>query len=148
MWSLSATLLIEFGLGFLSGNHTFAYSFNEVVSCRVVFVCSWWEAWLPQGASQINIDLRRCHGCLNPETYRMCWESGHASSPIWLGGIQISGGLGEFVQGMTCWIFNAGACFEIVIHGQLQLTFLQRSFIGLSIQTGDWAGAECSKCQF
>ena len=32
MWSFSATILIEFGLGFFSGDHTYAYSILEVVS--------------------------------------------------------------------------------------------------------------------
>ena len=43
MWSLGVTILIEFDLHFLSGNHTFAYSFYEVLSRRVVFMCSQWD---------------------------------------------------------------------------------------------------------
>ena len=46
-----------------------------------------------------------------------------------------------------CWVFSAGTSFQIVIHGQLQPTFLQRSFVGLRLHTGDWAGAKCPKCR-
>ena len=68
MWSLSVTILIEFDLGF-SANHTFAYSFNEVVSFQVIVICSQWEAWLlPQGAKKIDDDLCRCSDCLYRET--------------------------------------------------------------------------------
>ena len=35
----------------------------------------------------------------------------------------------EFMQGMMCWIVNVGTSFHIVIHGQLQPTFLQRSLL-------------------
>ena len=90
----------------------FTHSFNEVMSCQVVYVCSQWEAWCPQGANQIDIDLRRCYGCLYLETNGACCGSGHASSPIWTGGKKISVGLVEFIQGMMWRIFNAGTCFE------------------------------------
>ena len=41
---------LNLGLGFLSGDHTFAYSFNEVVSLVIVIVHSWWKVGCPQGA--------------------------------------------------------------------------------------------------
>ena len=34
------------------------------------------------------------------------------------------------------WVVSAGMSFQIVIHGQLQPTFLQRSFVGLRVHTG------------
>ena len=84
MWSLSVTILLKIDLGLLSGTHTFGYSFNEAVSCRIVFVCSQWESWLPHGANQINTDLRRCHGCLYPETNRTCWSRDMLPRPFGL----------------------------------------------------------------
>ena len=51
MWFLSATILTEFGLGFLSGNHSFAYSFNEVVSslwCSSLFLLDIFKPWMCQ----------------------------------------------------------------------------------------------------
>ena len=41
-----------------------------------------------------------------------------------------------------CWVVSAGTSFQIVIHGQLQPTFLQSSFVGLCVHTGDWAGCK------
>ena len=43
---------------------------------------------------------------------------------------------------MVYWVFSAR--FQIVKDGQLQPTFLQRSFVGLCVHTWDLAGAECS----
>ena len=45
MWSLCFMILLELSLGFLSGDHTFAYSysFNEVVSLGIIIVRSWWK---------------------------------------------------------------------------------------------------------
>ena len=54
MWSLCFMILIEFSLGFFSGDHTFAHSFNEVVSLGIVIVRSWWKAGCPQGADQFS----------------------------------------------------------------------------------------------
>ena len=34
------------------------------------------------------------------------------------------------------WVVSAGTSFQIVIHGQLQPTFLQRSFVDLCVHTG------------
>ena len=49
MLSLCFTILIELSLGFLSGDDTFAYSFNEVVSLGIVIVRFWWKVGCPQG---------------------------------------------------------------------------------------------------
>ena len=57
MWSLCFMILIELSLSFWSGDHTFAYSFNEVVYLWIIIVRSWWIAWCPQGADQFSIDL-------------------------------------------------------------------------------------------
>ena len=76
--SLSVMILFEFDLGFLSGNHTFAHSFNEVVFHWVILAYTWWEAGF-----QISIALCRGFSCLYPETNRACWRLGHASIPIW-----------------------------------------------------------------
>ena len=50
MWSSCFMILIELSLGFLSGDHTFAYSFNEVVSLGIIIVRSWWKVGWTQGA--------------------------------------------------------------------------------------------------
>ena len=86
MMSLGVTILTEFDLGFLSGNYTFAHSFNKIVSHRVISPCSWWKARFPQGANQIDIDLCWFHSCLHLETNGMCGGSGHTSFPIQPGG--------------------------------------------------------------
>ena len=104
---------------FFSGDHTFALSFNDVMSRLVIFVYFQWKVRFLQGAKRIDIVLCRYHGCLYLEINRTCCGSDHASSPIWLGYIYISGGLVEFLQGVMCCIVNAGTCFEIVTHGQL-----------------------------
>ena len=110
MWSLCFMLLIELSLGFLSRDHAFTY-FNEVVSLGIIVVRSWWKVGCPQGADQFGIDLCRGHGFLYFETNGRDLGSGHASSSIWPGSIYISSGLVEFMQGMMCWIFNAGTSF-------------------------------------
>ena len=46
MWSLCFMILIELSLGFFSGDHTFAHSFNEVVSLGIVNLRSWCKAGL------------------------------------------------------------------------------------------------------
>ena len=117
MWSWWLTILIELSLGFLYGDHTFAYSINEVVSHGIVIVCSLWEAGCPWGADQLGIDICRGHSCLYLETNGRGRGSGHASSPIWPGGVQISDGLVKFMPGMMCWIVNAGTSFQVVMHG-------------------------------
>ena len=119
MWSLCFTILIELSLGFLSGDHAFTYSFNEIVSLGIIVVRSWWKVGCPQGADQFGIDLCRGHGLLYFETYGRRRGSGHVSSSIWPGSIQISSGSVEFMLGMMCWIVNAGTNFHIVMHGQL-----------------------------
>ena len=78
MWSVCFTILIEFSLGFLYGDHTFAYSFNETVSLVVVIVRSWWKSVCVcvggggggggGGADQFRIDLCTGHGSLYLET--------------------------------------------------------------------------------
>ena len=59
MWSLCFMKLIELSLGFLSGDHAFTYSFNEVVSLGIIVMRSWWKVGCPQGANQFGIDLWR-----------------------------------------------------------------------------------------
>ena len=117
MWSLCFTILIEFSLGFFSGVHTFALSFNEVGSLGIVIMRSWWKAGCPHVADLVGIDLCRGHGCLYLETNYRGWRSGHAPSPIWPGGMQISSGSVKFMPGMICSIVNAGTSFQIVMHG-------------------------------
>ena len=85
MRSLHFMILTELSLGFLSGDHAFTYSFNEVVSPGIIIVRSWWKVGCPQGADQFGIDLCRGHGFLHFETNGSGLGSGHASFPIWLG---------------------------------------------------------------
>ena len=85
MRSLHFMILTELSLGFLSGDHAFTYSFNEVVSPGIIIVRSWWKVVCPQGADQFGIDLCRGHGFLHFETNGSGLGSGHASFPIWLG---------------------------------------------------------------
>ena len=85
MWSLCFTKLIELTLGFLSRDHAFTYSFNEVVSLGILIMRSWWKVGCPQGADQFGIDLCRGHGFLYFETNGRGWGSGHASLPSGLG---------------------------------------------------------------
>ena len=87
MWSLCFTKLIELSLGFLSGDHAFTYSFNEVVSLGIISMRSWWKVGCPQGADQFGIYLCRGHGFLYFETNGRGRGSGHASSSIWPGSI-------------------------------------------------------------
>ena len=119
MWSLCFTKLIELSLGFLSGDHAFTYSFNEVVSLGIIVMRSWWKVGCPQGPDQFGIDFCRGHDFLYFETNGRGRGSGHASSSSWPGSIHISSGSVEFVQGMMCWIVNASTSFHIVMHGQL-----------------------------
>ena len=51
-----------------SGDHIFAHCFNEVVSLRIVFMCSWRKAGTPQGADQFHIDPCRSRRFLYSET--------------------------------------------------------------------------------
>ena len=60
-WPLLSPLLIELSLGFLSGDHTFAYSCNDVVSLGIVIVRFWWKVGCPQGEDQFGIHLL-CRG--------------------------------------------------------------------------------------
>ena len=116
VWSLCFMILIEFSLGF-SGDHTFAHFFNEVVSLGIVIVRSWWKAGFPQGTDKFGIDLCGGHGSLYLETNGRGRRSGHASSPIWPRGMLISSGSVKSMQGMICWVVNAGTSFQIVMHG-------------------------------
>ena len=68
MWSLSFMILIELSLGFLSGDHTFDHSVNEVVSLGIMIVRSRWKAGCYQGADRFDFDLHRGHGCLYLDT--------------------------------------------------------------------------------
>ena len=147
MWSLSIMILSEFGLSLFSCDHTFAHPFNEAVSLRIVFMCSWWKGWCLQGADRFYVNLCRCHGFFYFETDGFCWGWSHSSFSIWPRKIQISCVWVKSMQCMMCWVVSAGTSFQIVIHGQLQPTFLQRSFVGLRVHTGDWAGAKCPECQ-
>ena len=87
MWSLCFMILTELSLGLLSGDHTFVYSFNEVVSLGIIIMCSWWKVGWPQGADQFGTDLCGGHGFLYFETNGRGWGSGDASSSIWPGSI-------------------------------------------------------------
>ena len=87
MWSLLFMILAELSLGFLSGDHAFAYSFNKVVSPGIVIVHSWWKVGCPQGADQFGIDLCRGHDFLHFETNESRLGSGNASSHNWPGSI-------------------------------------------------------------
>ena len=55
VWSLCFTKLNELSLGFLSGDHAFTYSFNEVMSLGIIVMRSWWKVGCPQG--QTNLAL-------------------------------------------------------------------------------------------
>ena len=68
VWSLCFAILIEFSRSFLSGDHIFAYFFNEVVSLGIIIVRFLWKAGYPLGADQFGTDLCRGHGCLYIET--------------------------------------------------------------------------------
>ena len=82
-------ILIELSLDLLSGDHTFAYSFNEVVSLGIVIVRSWWKVGCPQGADQLGVDLCRGHGFHYFETNGRGQGSGHASSHLAWGHISL-----------------------------------------------------------
>ena len=53
---------------FLSCDHTLAHSSNEVVSLRIVPMCSKQEVCCPQGAHQLRIDVCRKYGFIYLET--------------------------------------------------------------------------------
>ena len=107
MWSLCFMILIELSLGLLSGDHTFAYSFNEVVSLGIVTVRSWWKVGCPQGADQFGIDLCRGHGFLYFETN---WRGGGRIMP------PLPFGLGAYkslvVQSNSCRAWCAGLSMQ------------------------------------
>ena len=84
-WPLGVTILIEFDMGFLSGEHTFVHSFNGAVSLRVVPTYSWWKIGFPLRTNEISIDFSKDRSCVYLESNRMCGGSGHATSPIDLG---------------------------------------------------------------
>ena len=72
MWSLSIVILCEFGLSLFSCDQAFADPFNEAVSLRFVFMCSWPEGWCLQGADRFYVNLCRSHGFLYFETDGFC----------------------------------------------------------------------------
>ena len=89
IWSLSCTIRIEFDLGLLSGDHTFAHSVNEVVSPICVYVSYMYHicaflavSWVATGGRSI------WHWSLQRPWLPLPWEiqdvSGlsHASSQI------------------------------------------------------------------
>ena len=90
MWSLSIALLSEFGLSLFSCDHTFVHPFNEAVSLRIVFMCSWRKGRRPQGADRFYVNICRGNGFLYFEIDGLCRGSGHSSFSILLGKIQIS----------------------------------------------------------
>ena len=49
MWYLYIAILSVCGLSLFSCDHTFAHPFNEAVSLRIVFMCSWRKGWCLQG---------------------------------------------------------------------------------------------------
>ena len=87
MWSLCFTKLVELSLGFLSRDHAFTYSFNEIVSLWIIVMRSWWKVGCSQGADQFDIELCRGHGFLYFETNERVRGSGQASCCIWPGSI-------------------------------------------------------------
>ena len=97
MWSLSIAILSEFGLSLFSCDHTFAHPFNEAVSLRIIFMCSWRKGWCLQRADCAYINLRRGHGFLYFKTNGLCRGLGHPSFSIWSKKIQISCGWVKFM---------------------------------------------------
>ena len=97
MWSLSIAIVSEFGLSLFSCDHTFAHPFNEVVSLRIIFMCSWREGWCLRGADRFYVNLCRCHCFLYFETNGFCRGLGHSSFSIWPRKIQISCGWVKFM---------------------------------------------------
>ena len=100
MWSLSIAILSEFGLSLFSYDHTFAHPFNEAVSLRIIFMCSWQKGWCLQGADRFYVNLCRCNGFLYFDTNGFCRGSGHSSFSIWPRKIQISCG---WVNSCSAW---------------------------------------------
>ena len=89
MWSSCFVILIELSLGFLSGDHTFAYFFNEVVSLGIIIVHSWWkvgcpqraflvESWVSSGGGLSLGDTRYCR------TFLHLWVPQFAQSGWWV----------------------------------------------------------------
>ena len=97
MWSLSIVILSEFGLSLFSCDHTFAHPFNEAVSLRIVFMCSWQKGWCLQRADRFYVNLCRCHGFFYFENNWFCRRSSHSSFSIWPRKIQISCGWVKFM---------------------------------------------------
>ena len=57
MWSLCFTKLIELSLGFLSGDHAFAYSFNEV---RWPLCTGWTLGWCRMLPMPVSVQSYEC----------------------------------------------------------------------------------------
>ena len=118
-WSLCFTILTELCLGFLYRDQKFAYSFNEVVFFGIVIVRSGWEVGCPRGLTNSALISAEVMASYILILTGDAGSSGHASSPIWSRSIWISSGSAKFVQGMMCWLVNAGTSFQIAMHGQL-----------------------------
>ena len=85
MWSLCFTILIEFSLGFLSGDQTFAHSFHEVVLLGMVIVHSWWKAGCPRRVDQFSALI--CKEAMAASTLRPTeGVGGRVMPPLLFGG--------------------------------------------------------------
>ena len=129
MWVLCFTIFIEFSLGFLSGDHAFAHSFNEFVSLGIIIVHSWWKAGCPQGADQFNIDLCRGHGCLYLEP--MAGVGGWVMPPLLFG----QGAYRSLVVRSNSWkVWYAGLSMQAqVFRYYCKDSFNRRSSKGVSL---------------
>ena len=108
MWSLCFTILTEFSLGFL----WLQWGRVSWDRNRVFLV----ESWVSPGSRRIR------HWSLQRPWLLLPWDQWQGSEVgscllSYLAGMQISGGLVKFTQGMICWIVNAVTSFQIVMHG-------------------------------
>ena len=131
--SLSFVIGIDMSLDFLSGNHTNGHYSNEIVSFGIIIMRSWWNARCPHWADQFGIDL-----CIYLETNR--WGGVMTPLPFGLRTSWFSQ-IDEEHDVLDCQCRHE---FQIVTHGKVKPTFLQRGYISLCVQTGDWADTEWS----
>ena len=105
---------------------------------------SWWKVGSPQGADQFGIDLCRCHGFYF-ETNGRGWGRVMSPFPFGLGAYK-----SLVVRSNSCRAWCAGLPMQEFSHSNAWTTLTHvppKSFVGLSVQAGHWAGAECSQCQ-
>ena len=127
MWLLSVMILIKFGLGFLSGDHTFAHHFTEAVSLDIMGV-------LKGQTKSVLIYVDSIAAC----TLRPMGHNGLLDH-LWFG--QICAGHDVHDRRCRHEFSDSNAWTDLI-------DFLWWNFIGLCVQSGDWAGAERSECQF